>query len=88
MQVQLSPELEELIRRRMASGQYDSPFDVVREALQLLETYDELSRRRNTEISRKIDEGVAQLDRGEGIPGDEARRRSKADLAERLAPRR
>ena len=88
MQVQLPPELEELVRRRMESGQYDSPFDVVREALQLLETYDELSRRRNAEISRKIDEGVAQLDRGEGIPGDEARRRSKADLAARVAPRR
>jgi antitoxin ParD1/3/4 len=88
MQVQLPPELEELVRRRMESGQYDSPFDVVREALQLLETYDELSRRRNAEIGRKIDEGLAQLDRGEGIPGDEARRRSKGDLAGRLASRR
>jgi len=88
MQVQLPPELEELVRRRMESGQYDSPFDVVREALQLLETYDELSRRRNTEIGRKIDEGLAQLDRGEGIPGDEARRRSKGDLATRLPSRR
>jgi putative addiction module CopG family antidote len=47
MRVELPPELEELVRRRMASGHYDSPFDVVREALQLLETYDELGRRRN-----------------------------------------
>lgn len=87
MQVQLPPELEELVRRRMASGQYDSPFDVVREALHLLETYDELSRRRSEDIARKIDAGLAQLDRGEGIPGDEGRRRSKADLAARFATR-
>lgn len=85
MQVKLPPELEELVQRRMASGHYDSPFDVVREALQLLEIYDELRRRGNAEIGRKIDEGLAQLDRGEGIPGDDARRRSKADLAEGLA---
>lgn len=87
MQVYLPPELEDFVRRRIASGQYDSAADVVREALRLLETYDELHRRRIEELNRKIEEGLSQLDRGEGIPADEARRRSKAELAARSSTR-
>jgi len=83
MQVQLPPELEEFIRRRIASGEYDSALDVVRQALRLLETYDELNHRRLEDLNRKIDEGIAELDRGEGIPGDESYRRSKERLASR-----
>jgi len=87
MQVHLPPELEDFVQRRIASGQYDSALDVVREALHLLETYDELNRRRIEDLNRKIDEGLSQLDRGEGIPGEEAHRRSKAELAARSSTR-
>jgi antitoxin ParD1/3/4 len=81
MQVQLPPELEDFVRRQIATGEYESAVDVVRQALRLLETYDELNRRRLEDLNRKIDEGLAQLDRGAGIPGDESHRRSKAKLA-------
>ena len=83
MQVQLPPELEDFVRRRIASGEYDSALDVVRQALPLLETYDELTHRRLEDLNRKIDEGRTQLNRGEGIPGDESYRRSKERLAGR-----
>jgi len=35
-----------------------------------------------------IREGLAQLDRGEGIPGPQARSRSRARLAARLSDRK
>lgn len=37
MNVNLSPELEELIRQKVAAGLYTSPSEVIREALRLLE---------------------------------------------------
>ena len=31
----------------------------------------EINRRRQAELNERIEEGLAQLDRGEGIPGDQ-----------------
>jgi antitoxin ParD1/3/4 len=42
MQVTLTPELEELIRRKLESGFYDDASEVIREALRLLAARDEL----------------------------------------------
>ena len=42
LQVSLTPELEELIRRKLASGLYGDASEVVREALRLLAARDEL----------------------------------------------
>lgn len=86
MQVILTAELEHLIQRKLDSGDYASASEVVREALQLLDAYDELLKRRVEDLGRKIDEGIAQLDRGEGIAGEDSRRRLKAEVGTR-APR-
>jgi antitoxin ParD1/3/4 len=75
MNVSLTPELEELIAEKVQSGRYTSASEVVREALRLFEEQDQLRQRRLAEIGRKIDRGLAQLDRGEGIPADQARSR-------------
>jgi antitoxin ParD1/3/4 len=84
MNVSLTPELERLIEQRVASGHYTSASEVMREALRLFFQFDE-SRSREIDLSnRKIADGLAQLDRGEAIPGDEARRLTK----ERGATRR
>jgi antitoxin ParD1/3/4 len=40
MNVSLTPQLEELVRRQVASGRYGNASEVVREALRLLETRD------------------------------------------------
>jgi antitoxin ParD1/3/4 len=80
MNVSLTPELEELIAQKVQSGCYTSASEVIREALRLLKEHDELRQRRLAAIGKKIDRGLAQLDRGEGIPADQARarlRRSK-----------
>ena len=44
MQVSLTPELEELVRRKLASGLYGDASEVVREALRLLAARDEMDR--------------------------------------------
>jgi antitoxin ParD1/3/4 len=85
MQLILTEELEHLIQRKVESGDYASASEVVREALQLLDAYDELQKRRVEDLGRKLDEGLAQLDRGEGIDGEESRRRLKGEVGSRTS---
>lgn len=73
MNVSLTPELEQLIAQKVESGRYTSASEVIREALRLLEEQDQLRQERLAAVRREIDEGLAQLERGEGIPGDQAR---------------
>lgn len=75
MNVSLTPELEDLIAQKVQSGRYTSASEVIREALRLLEEQDRLRQERLAAVRREIDEGLAQLDRGEAIPGDQARAR-------------
>lgn len=72
MNVSLTPEFEEFIQERVRSGRYHSASEVVREALRLLEDQDEVRRLRLDEIRKRIAAGLASLDLGKAIPGDEA----------------
>lgn len=71
MNVSLTPEFERLIHDRVQSGRYHSASEVVREALRLLEERDELRRLRLAEMRNQIAAGLASLDRGEGVSGEE-----------------
>jgi len=57
MSLTLSPELENWVNEKVASGLYASASEVVREALKLLQQRDELR--------RELTLGVEQLKRGE-----------------------
>lgn len=81
MNVSLTPELEELISQKVQSGRYTSASEVIREALRLLEEQDQLRQKRLAEFGQKIDRGLAQLDRGEGVPGAQARSRLRRNKA-------
>ena len=82
MNVSLTPELEKLVERKVQSGRYQSASEVVREGLRLLEDQDRLREVRLEEVRRKIQTGIDQLDRGEGIDGktvfSELQEKSKA----------
>jgi antitoxin ParD1/3/4 len=64
MNVSLTPELEKLVNDEVKSGRYKSASEVVREGLRLI-------RLRETKLQalrRDLQEGLDELDRGEGIP--------------------
>lgn len=67
MNISLTPELEELINRKVESGMYNSASEVVRESLRLLHEQDELRRIRFEELRRDIMNGYEQLQQGKSV---------------------
>ncbi len=64
MNVSLTPELEKLVTEEVKSGRYKSASEVVREGLRLVR----LREAKLEALRRHLQEGVDELDRGEGIP--------------------
>lgn len=71
LNVSLTPELDDFVASKVASGKYLSASEVVREGLRLLEEKDQLRQAALVEVQRKIEQGLASLDRGEGIDGEQ-----------------
>jgi antitoxin ParD1/3/4 len=65
MNVNLTPELEALVRRKVESGLYNNQSEVVREALRLLSEQDKVRESHVTALQQALVEGLAQADRGE-----------------------
>jgi len=65
MNVNLTPQLEALVRRKVASGLYNSASEVVREALRLMEGQDRLREARLELLRQDIRDG---LESGEPEP--------------------
>jgi antitoxin ParD1/3/4 len=70
MNVSLTPELEKLVTRKVKSGLYQSASEVIREGLRLLDDQDRLREVQLAGVREKIQTGLDQLDRGEGVSGD------------------
>lgn len=84
----MSPELERLVARKVDSGLYQSASEVVREALRLLEEQHSLRERHLADARNKIQAGLDQLDRGQGIPVEQVHAAMKQKSAEFRNPRR
>ena len=86
MHVSLTPQLEELVRRKVESGLYNSASEVVREALRLLGERDRLREMRLEELRREIQRG---LDSGPATPVDfaEIKETGRKRLVERQGDR-
>jgi len=67
MNISLTPQLEELVKAKVASGLYGSASEVLREALRLLEERDRINAIRFEELKSSIKEG---LDSGTSTPLD------------------
>jgi antitoxin ParD1/3/4 len=80
MNVHLTPELEQLIQKKVESGRYNSASEVMREALRLMEQRDEFVALRKEETRRKISEGLESLRRGEAMDGEAVFDRIEAEL--------
>ncbi len=57
MNVNLSPQLEEMVRQKVASGLYMSASDVVREALRLMEEHDRIHAAKLEQLRQDIRDG-------------------------------
>ena len=71
MNVHLTPELESLVHEKVKTGRYNSASEVVRDALRLFEERDRIRELQIRGLQRKINEGWAALERGEGVDGEE-----------------
>jgi antitoxin ParD1/3/4 len=65
MNVNLTPQLEEVVRSKVASGMYTSAGEVVRETLRLMEEQDQMRAMRLDQLHADIRKG---LDSGPGEP--------------------
>ncbi|MDD2902689.1 MAG: type II toxin-antitoxin system ParD family antitoxin [Syntrophales bacterium] len=67
MNVNLTPQLEEMIKKKVASGLYNSASEVVREALRLMEEQDRVRAVKLEQLRQDIRDG---LNSGELSPWD------------------
>ncbi len=74
MQLNVPPDLETLIRKRLSSGGYTSVEDVLRRALEAQDAEESWSDEERRALSAHIEEGYRQAERGELIEGAQARR--------------
>lgn len=74
MNVNLTPQLEEMVRSKVSSGMYTSASEVVREALRLMGEQDLLREARLDELRREIRKG---LESGASEPWDAAALKKK-----------
>jgi antitoxin ParD1/3/4 len=67
----LSQDLEDLIRRRLATGLYQSASEVVEEALHLLEEREVLVQVRRDRLLRDLSEGISQANNRQLVEADD-----------------
>lgn len=83
LNVNLTPQLEELVSRKVSSRRYNSASEVVREALRIMEAHDELQSLKLEQLRRDIREG---LNSGPARPWSVAE--TKREGRKRLSARR
>lgn len=74
MQLNLPPDLETLINKRLSSGGYTNAEDVLRRALEAQDAEESWTAEERRALSAHIEEGFQQAERGELIDGSQARR--------------
>jgi antitoxin ParD1/3/4 len=78
MQLNVPPDLQTLINKRLSSGGYKSVEDVLRRALEAQDAEESWTEEERRALSAHIEEGYQQAERGELIDGDQARNEIQA----------
>ena len=73
MQLNLPPDLETLINKRLSSGVYSDAEDVLRRALEAQDAEEGWTDEERRALSAHIEEGYQQAERGELIDSAQAR---------------
>lgn len=74
MQLNVPSDLEALINKRLSSGAYTSPEDVLRQALEAQDGEESWTDDERRALSTHIEEGYLQAERGELVDGTQTRR--------------
>ena len=74
MLLNVPPDLETLINKRLSSGGYMDAEDVLRRALEAQDAEESWTEEERRALSAHIEEGYQQAERGELIDGAQARR--------------
>ena len=88
MQLNLPPDLESLINKRLSSGAYADVEDVLRRALEAQDAEESWTDEERQALSGHIDGGFLQTERGEFIGVTEARKQIEAMRERRRVERR
>jgi antitoxin ParD1/3/4 len=75
----LTPQLEELVRQKVASGHYSSASEVVREALRLMQREDQIQAAKLAQLRHDIQDGLESGSAGR-LDVDAIKRRGRARL--------
>src|SRR3954465_3632275 len=86
LNISLTPELQELLDDKLASGRYGSASEVIRDGLRLIEQRDRLLA--IEEIRAQIDVGWQQSERREGRDGELVFREMRKRLLKKLPGRK
>ena len=78
MQLNVPPDLEMLIRKRLSTGGYTDAEEVLRRALEAQDAEESWAEEERRALSAHIEEGYQQAERGELIDGERARREIQA----------
>lgn len=81
--INLTPQLEEMVRQKVSSGLYTSASEVVREALRLMEEKDQLREAKLGQLRQEIQEGLDSGSAAEWNP-DEVKRAGHARRAAKV----
>lgn len=80
MSIALTPTQEQLLDRLIRTGRYSSAAEVLSAALQLLEERERHYEQWLEETRQKVQVGLDELDRGEGLDGDVVMERLREKL--------
>jgi Arc/MetJ-type ribon-helix-helix transcriptional regulator len=74
MNISVDEASKQRIQREINLGHFNDPEEVIAHALELLDSQEDWLKENRDEIQLKIERSFSQIERGEGISGDEARR--------------
>lgn len=80
MNINLTPQLEELVRAKVSSGLYNSASEVVREALRLMEREDQVRAATLQQLRKDIHDGLSSGSAGE-LDAEAIKQRGRERLA-------
>jgi antitoxin ParD1/3/4 len=72
MEISMTPKLEKFVNRKVASGEFGSPSDVIHEALRLMHEVEKERKRELEELRSEIQIGIDDAEQGKVRDAKEA----------------